>query len=635
MPDPMSEELVPLVDALPGLVWCASPDGRVELLNRRFCEYTGSDADLEAAIHPADLPGWLERWRASPASDQPWDLELRLRRFDGSWRWFLCRACPIKDASGQLVRWCGINTDIDDRRRSEDHLRAVEKTFSGWVESYPGLMVTMSLTGQVELFSREILGYFGKSPEELRSWAMTDAVHPDDLPRAIAAWTANINGGTAWTVEHRCRRADGVYRWFLVRTSPVRDKEARITGWYVVLTDIDDLKRTEAELRLSEAFLLEGQRLARVGNFAWHVEEGAIAWSEEIHRIYELEPASAVTLDRIASRVHPEDLPMMADMVERAQRGVGHFEYQHRVVMPDGRIKYVHLIAHRTYGKENRLEYIGAVQDVTERRLSEAALNRARSELAHVSRVSTLSSLTTSIAHEVNQPLASIVTNGHACLRWLNRETPELDEARASIERILRDGNRAAAVIQRLRALFRKRQFTPESVDLNEAAREVIALSLGDLQRDGVILLSELAADLPLVVGDRVQLQQVILNLLRNASDAMAGVVDRPRQLLIKTERETGDGVRLTVRDAGTGIDGEDMEKLFEPFQTTKKSGMGIGLSVSRSIIESHRGRIWAAANEGPGATFAFSIPVGPKHATDGRGGASAGSSPEPRARWP
>jgi PAS domain S-box-containing protein len=635
MPDPMSEELGPLVDALPGLVWCASPDGRVELLNRRFREYTGSDADLEAAIHPADLPGWLERWRPSPASDQPWDLELRLRRFDGSWRWFLCRACPIKDASGLIIRWCGVNTDIDDRRRAEDHLRAVEKTFSGWVESYPGLMVTMSLTGQVELFSREILDYFGKSPEELRSWAMTDAVHPDDLPRAIAAWTANINGGTAWTVEHRCRRADGVYRWFLVRTSPVRDKEARITGWYVVLTDIDDLKRTEAELRLSEAFLLEGQRLARVGNFAWDVEEGAIVWSEEIHRIYELEPASPVTLDRIGTRVHPEDIPMMADMVERARRGVGHFEYQHRVVMPDGRIKYVHLIAHRTYGKEDRLEYIGAVQDVTERRLSEAALNRARSELAHVSRVSTLSSLTTSIAHEVNQPLASIVTNGHACLRWLNRETPELDEARASIERILRDGNRAAAVIQRLRALFRKRQFTPESVDLNEAAREVIALSLGDLQRDGVVLLSELAADLPLVVGDRVQLQQVILNLLRNASDAMAGVVDRPRQLLLRTERENGDHVRLTVRDAGTGIDGEDTEKLFEPFQTTKSTGMGIGLSVSRSIIESHRGRIWAAPNEGPGATFAFSIPVGPKHATDSRGGASAGSSPEPRARWP
>jgi len=228
-----------------------------------------------------------------------------------------------------------------------------------------------------------------------------------------------------------------------------------------------------------------------------------------------------------------------------------------------------------------------------------------------VARVTTLGALTASIAHEVNQPLSGIITNASTCLRMLAADPPNIDGARETARRTIRDGNRASDVITRLRALFSKKNATTESVDLNEATREVIALSLRELQRRRVILLPELAADIPPVIGDRVQLQQVILNLLLNASDAMSDVDDRPRHLVIRTARDDGDRVRLTVQDAGVGFEPQSVERLFEAFYTTKSGGMGMGLSVSRSIIESHHGRLWAAPNDGPGATFAFSIPRG------------------------
>jgi C4-dicarboxylate-specific signal transduction histidine kinase len=254
--------------------------------------------------------------------------------------------------------------------------------------------------------------------------------------------------------------------------------------------------------------------------------------------------------------------------------------------------------------------FVGALQDVTESKVAEEALNRARADLAHVARITTVSALTASIAHEVNQPLSGIITNAGTCLRMLAGDPPDIEGARETARRTMRDGNRASDVISRLRALFTKKEFALEPLDLNEATREVVALSLSELQRNRIVLQPEFADDLPTITGDRIQLQQVVLNLLRNASDAMIGVDDRPRHLLIRTERDTRDRVRLTVRDAGVGLAPQSMNKLFDAFYTTKTDGMGIGLSVSRSIIERHHGRLWAEPNDGgAGATFSFWIP--------------------------
>jgi PAS domain S-box-containing protein len=430
--------------------------------------------------------------------------------------------------------------------------------------------------------------------------------HHRGFARYLSTGQAHVLGRR---IEMTAMRADGSeFPVELAITRIPMDGPPSFTGY---LRDITERKRAEEELRRSEASLVEAQRLSSTGTFSWRVATDDIAWSEQTYRIYELDPAEPVTLDLLGSRLHPEDIPSFQQMLDRQRDEGDDFEHEHRLQMPDRSVKYLHVLAHATRDQEGQLKYIGWIQDVTERRHAEAALGKARADLAHVARVSSLGALTASIAHEVNQPLSGIVTNASTCLRMLAADPPNVDGARETARRMIRDGHRATEVITRLRALFSRRKAAMEAVDLNEAAQEVVALSLIELQRNRVVLRSEFADDLPPVMGDRVQLQQVILNLLLNASDAMSGVTDRPRELVIRTEPDERDGVCLSIQDAGVGLEPREMDRLFEPFYTTKSGGMGIGLSVSRSIIESHNGRLWAAPNNGPGATFAFAIPAG------------------------
>ena len=374
----------------------------------------------------------------------------------------------------------------------------------------------------------------------------------------------------------------------------------------------DKLRSLYEEIRRSEAYLAEGQRLSRTGTFSWLTETDEVTWSEELYRILELQPGTPATLELSLSRIHPDDLTAIAGVAARARETGADFEGELRLLIPGNSIKYLHVTAHVAQDHRGRLEYIGAAQDITPRRLAEEALAKARSEIASVARASTLGVLTASIAHEVNQPLSGIITNSGTCLRMLSTDPPNIEGARETARRTMRDGNRASDVITRLRTLYSKKELSPESMDLNDATREVTSLTLSEMQRNRVILRQELADNLPLITGDRIQLQQVILNLLRNASDAMSAVDDRPRELLVKTELEDGDGIRLSVQDTGVGFKPEVADRLFQAFYTTKSDGMGIGLSISRSIIEAHRGRLWATINNGPGVTFSFSIPGRP-----------------------
>jgi PAS domain S-box-containing protein len=376
--------------------------------------------------------------------------------------------------------------------------------------------------------------------------------------------------------------------------------------------DLSDQKRVERALRRSQAFLAEGQRLSQTGSFSWRVATDEVTWSDQLYRIYELGIGVPVTLELLRTRVHPQDVGLLEKMKMVYQaRGCGHdFEWQYRLLMPDHSIKYLHAVAHATRDQDGQLEYIAAVQDVTAHRLSELAHDKVQSDLAHMARVMSLGALTASIAHEVNQPLSGIITNASTCLRMLGADPPNIDGAIETARRTIRDGHRASDVITRLRSLFAKKGAATEPVNLNEATREVLALSSSELQRNRVMVRQDLADDLLSVTGDRVQLEQVILNLIRNASDAMTSIEDRPRQLVIRTQRDEHNCVRLTVQDTGVGFGPEAMNSLFNAFYTTKSDGIGIGLFVSRSIIERHRGRLWAALNEdGVGATFSFSIP--------------------------
>jgi PAS domain S-box-containing protein len=617
-------ELSSIINTIPMLAWSARPDGYCDFLNQRWLDFTGLSVeeargwDWGAAIHPEDAKRLVDDWQIAMASGEFPDVEARMRRFDGEYRWFLFRASPMRDESGKIVRWYGTNTDIDDRKRAEVELQRSEARKTAILDSALDCVVTIDHQGRITEFNPAAVRVFGYRRDEAVGKHLADAIIPPSLrdthragfARYLATGDARVLGKH---IELTAMRADGSeFPVELAITRIAMDGPPAFTGY---LRDITERKQAEQELRRSEAFLAEGQRLGRTGSFFWRVTTGEITWSEQVYRIFELEPNVAVTLELIASRVHPEDLSLVQDMVEHAQAGTD-FAYEHRLLLPENRIKYLHLVAHASRNKGGQWEYIGAVQDVTERRLSEEALGKVRSELAQMIRITSLGALTASIAHEVNQPLSGIVTNASTCLRMLSADPPNVDGALETARRTIRDGNRAADVITRLRALFSKKDVAIEAMDLNEATREVVALSLSELQRNRVTLRTELVDDLPPVLGDRVQLQQVILNLVRNASDAMSEVEDRPRQLAVRTERDGDDAVRMIVQDSGSGIDPCNMDRLFDAFYTTKSAGMGMGLSVSRSIIESHHGRLWAVPNDGPGTTFSFSIPRAPEGAT-------------------
>lgn len=734
-----------VIDTIPTLSWCNLADGPNEFLSKSWHDYTGLSAEeahgwgWSAAFHPDDLPPLMKRWQELLVSGEPGEIEARLRRHDGEYRWFLIRVAPFRDESGAILRWYGTSTDIHDRKLADEALRASEKKFREIVDRIPGLVCTMDATGEIEQLNQPLLEYFGKTPEELRGWRMTDAVHPDDLPGVIEAYTYSVTTGTPYDIEHRCRRADGVYRWFQVRALPVRDTEDKICGWYVLLTDIEDRKRAEDELKRSEAryrvvietasdavvsidesgtiilanpatnrmfgyrqeeligkkltvlmpqamrglFESSFQRFLEAGgtNLNWQGAEvtglqangeefpaevsfaeitssgrrvftgfirnisekklaeetmrlsernlsltintmPALAWSARPDGSVEFlsqrwldytgMPAAEAQGWGWVKAFRPDDLDRVIAYWESVLAGGVPGEIEVRVRRFDGNYRWFLIrVSPLRDASGAVVKWYGVNTDIDDRKRAEEQLTRARAELAHVAKVTSLGVFAASIAHEVNQPLSGIVMNAGTCLRMLDSDPPNIEGARETARRTIRDGNRASEVVTRLRALFKRKEVAAEWVNLNDAALEVIALSLSELQSNRVIVHHEFAEDLPLVKGDRIQLQQVMQNLLRNASDSMSSIDDRPRQLLIRTESD-GRNAHVTVQDTGCGIEPEAAGRLFDPFYTTKEDGTGIGLSVSRSIIEAHRGEIWVRANDGPGSSFIFSIPSDP-----------------------
>ena len=514
----------------------------------------------------------------------------------------------------------------DTRNLAEAALRESERQSRLIVDSIPGFITAFTPAGELEFVNRPVVEYFGKTLEELKHWGTGGMTHPEDLPRVVELFVRSVAAGEPFEFEVRARRFDGVYRWFQSRGFPLRDTNGQIVRWYNLLIDIDERKRAADALRRSENFLLEVQRLSHTGGWRYDAATDTVESSAEIRRGYDVQPGEDASRPAFwFERIHPDDRARVQGEFERCLREGTAYQAAYRIVRPDGGIRYQHVTGHPVVSDAGELvEFVGAAMDMTEHwqatneleRASEA-LRELQVKMSRATQVATMSELAASIAHEVNQPLSGIITNANTCLRMLAGDLPNLDGARETLRRTLRDGNRAADVITRLRALFSKKDFTVESLDLNEVTREVVSLSLSHLQRNRIILHSQLVDELPPINGDRIQLQQVILNLLRNASDAMLDVHDRPRQLLVETGREDGGRVRLSVRDAGVGLDQQSLEKLFEAFYTTKREGMGVGLSISRSIIERHQGRLWAEPNEGPGATFSFSIPCRPGGVAD------------------
>jgi len=676
----VENELRRVVDALPGLIWTALPDGRIDFVNRRWCEYTGAGVDevhghaWQKALHPEDVELARSRWHAILASGVAGDVELRLRRFDGAYRWFLFRSCPVADASAQIIQWCGTGTDIEDRKREERALRerehsrrraeavlAGEKRLLEMVAG--GQSMSEVLEGLCRLIESTVDGCHcsvvlvdpsgtrlehGAAPSLPASFITSIIGRPiniDSGPCAMAAHlneqviAADLTTETRWAAHNWCPMAlahglqacwstplastagkvlGAFALYYLAPNTPTLVQQALIEQLMHIASVAVERKQSQTSLTLALEELTKSEQRLRtiidaIPNSVWCAGADGVTsfWNKRWQDYAGFSPAENDGDWWVI--VHPDDLSRLQDAigstVPRGRAG----QVEARLRRFDGEYRWFQSRWEPVRDESGTVvSWYGANTDIDDAKRAEEALGTVRSELSHVARVASLGALTASIAHEVNQPLSGIITNAGTCLRMLAAEPPNVDGARETARRTIRDGQRASEVIHRLRALFAKKGVTSQSVDLNEAAREVIALSSSDLSRNRLILRAELADDLPPVTGDRVQLQQVTLNLLLNASDAMSGVDDRPRQLLIRTEREAGDRVRLSVRDAGVGFDQQNVDRLFEAFYTTKTSGMGIGLSVSRSIIESHHGRLWAAPNEGPGATFSFSIPREP-----------------------
>jgi PAS domain S-box-containing protein len=391
-----------------------------------------------------------------------------------------------------------------------------------------------------------------------------------------------------------------------------RDEQGVPIGTIETNNDITAYRRAQELLHRSEAvYLAEAQKLSATGSFGWDATKGTAFWSEESFRIFGFEGEATPSIETILQRVHPDDIAAVHLAMDRAVNDKADYDIEHRLLMPDGTIKYLRVMAKVVVDEPGDLQFAGAIMDVTAARHAEDRWQRAQTELAAITRVSALGQMAASIAHEINQPLTAIVTSGQACLRWLNREVPQIDAASAAVRRIIGDGKRASDVVQSIRGLVRNTGQDMTRLDLNDVVQDILPLVRREIQENLVSLRLELAPGLPAVEGDRVQLQQVIINFVINGVQAMAPITDRPRRLVIRTRPGERGDVVLTVQDAGPGIAPDTADRLFEAFFTTKSDGMGMGLAICRSIIEAHGGRVGAEpAGESPGATFWFRLPV-------------------------
>ncbi len=497
---------------------------------------------------------------------------------------------------------------VENLRRHADALRESEEHWKEVFEQNPNMYFIVDATGTVLSVNSFGASQLGCGINDLVGQPVLDVFYEPDrdlVQRNLAICLENLGQARSW--EARKVRKDGTLIWVRENAKAVRwAKDDPV--FLVSCEDVTERKSAEDKLQQSEAFLSEAQRLSRTGSFAWHVPSGEISWSDEMFRIFEYDPSVKPTLELVLQRIHPGDRPFIQDMLagEGATASVGEDEF--RLLMPDGRVKHIRSL--RTTGGEEytrTFTLVGSIMDVTERKQAEEALRQAQADLARVSRVTTMGELTANLAHEVNQPITAAVTNANACLRWLAADTPNLEEARAAARRIVNDGTRAAEIVSRTRQVFEKSAPHRQPVDIDDVIRETITLLNGEAARHAISVRQRLAAGFPEVMGDRLQLQQVVMNLIMNSIEALKEV-EGARELLIKSQRTGEDEVLVSVSDSGVGLPPQRPEQLFDTFFTTKPHGTGMGLSISRSIVEAHGGRLWAEPNEPRGAVFQFTL---------------------------
>ena len=519
---------------------------------------------------------------------------------------------PLETEEGVLIS--STIRDVTDRKQAEEKIRQSEEELRQLVDVIPQQVFVFDADWNPVFANRRELEYTGLTPQGARSKdAVARVFHPEDLKKVEAARERARSDGAPIEMEARIRGKDGGYRWFLIRDNPLRDEHGRVVRWYGTRTDIADRKRAEVALRRSEAYLSEAQRLSQTGSFASDGKSNQILyWSEEDFRIWGFDPQKGPpSRETVLQRIHPEDRDMVVEYIEKAFHDRTHYAVEFRIVLPDGTVRHIQAVGHPVLSASGEVvEVLGTHVDVTERKRAEEEGDRLRkleTDLAHMNRVTMLGELASSLAHEINQPIAATITSANACLRWLTRNPPDLERARAATMRIEKDGERAAEIIQRLRAFY-KTGAPPqrELVDINAVVGEMLVLLRVEAIQHSISLRTELAPQLPQIMADRVQLQQVLMNLMLNGIEAMQ---DGGGALTIRSQRTENGYMLISVGDTGPGLPSEKVDLIFNAFYTTKPDGTGMGLAISRSIIEAHGGRLWATNNEQRGATFHFTLP--------------------------
>ena len=748
------KELRDAIDTIPAIVWSTLPDGSNTYINRRFVEYTGLSAEKmagsgwRALIHPDDLERHAGKWREAVATGKPHEIEVRSRRSDGQYRWQLDRGAPLRDKDGNIVKWYGVTTDIEDRKRAEEALQLVSSDLQDSkvkLEEAQGIAHVgyweWDLMSNRVIWSDETYRIYGLRPQEcpIDIAVLQKMIHPEDLEFVFQVAEEAVRGGLRTDVEHRIIRPSGEPRTVHSQGDLKKDASGRPYQMFGTVQDVTERKRAEEALQQSQFYLAEGQRLAHMGSWAFNPSGFFEYWSQELFKIYGLDPQKgAPTLEDYLATVHPQDRDFMANTIKRMHAERSGCDVKKRIVRPDGELRYIRCVGipvlegevlkgflgtavditeqellteelerqqaylaeaqklthtaswawrvsdrsavhvsgelYRIYGfdpaegaptweeyyerihPEDRLKWTGTVEravveradydqefrilfpngkvkwirtvghpvlsdtgdleqfvgsstDITELKFAEQERERLRqleADLAHIDRVSTLGEMAASLAHEIKQPIAAAITSANSCIEWLAHEPPNLDRARAAAARIDKYGNRAAEIIDRIRSFYKKSPPQRELIDVNGIIHEMLTLLNGEAARHSVAMGTELAAELPKITADRVQLQQVFMNLMLNAIEAMK---DSGGELTVRSELQDGQ-LQFSVSDTGVGLPTEKMDQIFSAFFTTKPQGSGMGLAISRSIVESHGGQLWASANSGRGATFHFTLPI-------------------------
>ncbi|RWY83158.1 PAS domain S-box protein [Rhizobium leguminosarum] len=632
-------ELSQLVDMVPVQIRRLTPEGEPVFFNKRLIDFFGLDvgdmdrpgmsrlaAVIGTLIHPDDAPMVLETIHHSLASGEPFSIKYRMRRVDGAYRWVDGRAEPLRDQSGAIMQWYVISVDIDDEMRAQEALRDRERELSQLVDMVPSLLWRLNPEGAPTFFNKRLIDFLGLEMADMDRPGMSRlaalieaAVHPDDAATLEEALNHSFATGERFSSQYRLRRADGVYRWVKGSAEPLRDESDRIVQWYGLSHDIDDQLRVEEALRERERSL-------------WQLVETLPAMidcaapdGEPIYRSQQLRDFLGYNLDELDGTgktrldgtldagVHPDDVAGVKENYAHSLSTGEPYARRHRLRRHDGEYRWVETRAAPMRNAEGVIVQWNVIcLDIDGEVHAEEDLRRVREGLARASQVASLAELSASIAHEVNQPLAAVVANSHACQRWLMAEPPNMERAQRTVERIIRDANSAADVVSRIRALFKQSVDRRISSTLSGIVNEARNLMADEAWRRHVRMEVEVDPTLPPIAIDRVQIQQVLINLIRNGIEAMdATTGDRVVEIRVY---QIGNILQTEISDRGQGIDFP--EKMFEPFFTTKENGMGMGLAICRSIVELHGGRLWAEKNNPHGATLLFTLPIETKAAS-------------------